>query len=174
MKKTSTERVREWRETHPDKRGPLVAYFYGVSDTHCRRGHPRIPENISVRPNGDVRCQACERANKRFRRYGLTEEMWDVLFDSQGRACAACGSKTTDGWDWHTDHNHECCPTGHSCGKCIRGILCDRCNRALGNVGDSVEKLYALIDYLKRTSNGVIEHNCVRHDSMGEETMLQS
>jgi hypothetical protein len=27
---------------------------------------------------------------------------------------------------------------------------------------------------LKRTSNGVIEHNCVRHDSMGEETMLQS
>lgn len=172
MKKTSTERVREWRETHPDKRGPLVAYFYGVSDTHCRRGHPRIPENISVRPNGDVRCQACERVNKRFRRYGLTEEKWNSLFDSQGRACAACGSKETSGWDWHTDHDHACCPYGRSCGKCIRGILCDSCNRALGAMKDKIERLQSLIDYLKRTTYGGVKHHDSGHDKLYEEVVF--
>jgi len=27
------------------------------------------------------------------------------------------------------DHDHTCCSDRHSCGKCIRGLLCKSCNR---------------------------------------------
>jgi hypothetical protein len=30
------------------------------------------------------------------------------------------------------DHDHACCPKRPTCGKCTRGLLCDRHNRAIG------------------------------------------
>lgn len=30
------------------------------------------------------------------------------------------------------DHAHDCCSSGYSCGKCIRGLLCVACNTQLG------------------------------------------
>lgn len=56
--------------------------------------------------------------------------------------CEICGKKELPHKQLHIDHDHKCCPVpkdtkGNSmyfktCGQCIRGILCDKCN---GNVG---------------------------------------
>lgn len=86
------------------------------------------------------------------KKYGITVEDWDELFESQGRACAACFS-TSPGMNgkkngWATDHDHS---TG-----LIRGILCNRCNLALGWLGDSHDsvklKTEQLLDYLMKQS----------------------
>lgn len=46
------------------------------------------------------------------------------------------------------DHDHTCCPGHSSCGDCIRGFLCRRCNAGLGLLGDTPERIAATIRYL--------------------------
>jgi hypothetical protein len=49
----------------------------------------------------------------------------------------------------HIDHDHACCPGNKSCGQCVRGVLCQGCNTALGALRESPEVIVGLIDYLK-------------------------
>lgn len=68
-----------------------------------------------------------------------------VLLDKQGGKCAIC--KTTDSWHgaggWCIDHDHA---TG-----LIRGVLCNKCNKILGQWKDSTEILQSAIAYLLAT-----------------------
>lgn len=80
---------------------------------------------------------------------------WDFyLFTlkKQKNRCACCGSKKPGGHGrWHVDHDHRCCKTKNkSCRKCVRALLCSRCNIVLGYVKDSIKILRALICYLKK------------------------
>lgn len=76
-----------------------------------------------------------------LKRYGLTPEAWEELFNSQGRRCAICSStETKTNANWHTDHDHT---TG-----AVRGILCRACNHLLGHAEDNTETLSKAIDYL--------------------------
>jgi hypothetical protein len=80
--------------------------------------------------------------------YKINIEQFDAMFATQGNKCLACGSKESGG-RWQVDHDHNCCPTHETCGKCIRGILCSKCNRTLGNAGDDKNLLVSLIMYLE-------------------------
>jgi hypothetical protein len=50
------------------------------------------------------------------------------------------------------DHDHQCCDGGKSCGSCVRGLLCLRCNLNLGGyealMSRGLEKVHA---YLRRS-----------------------
>lgn len=46
------------------------------------------------------------------------------------------------------DHDHACCSGRRSCGKCIRGVICNRCNVSLGAVNDNIQTLNNMIGYL--------------------------
>lgn len=126
------------------------------------------PSNFaSSKGKGDglqTRCRSCNadiyRANAervrdkmREQRFGITREQFDSWFDSQGNVCATCGTDDPGRNYWCVDHDHACCPSSdRTCGKCIRGILCGRCNHALGNVKDSIETLNSMIAYLNRAA----------------------
>jgi hypothetical protein len=61
--------------------------------------------------------------------------------------CGLCGSTFYTGKNFsgkpsavHVDHDHSCCAQAPSCGLCIRGVLCSRCNLALGHYESLVVK----------------------------------
>ena len=83
----------------------------------------------------DPAAQARWRRTSRLRGYGLTREAFDALLTLQGHACGMCHEPFRDGHAICIDHDHDCCETEKSCcGKCVRGLLCTGCNRALGHI----------------------------------------
>lgn len=84
-------------------------------------------------------------------RFKMTPADWDALLAAQGSRCAACGTTEPGGRanNWVIDHDHACCPSSVTCGRCVRGLLCNRCNRAAGQMGDNVAALRDLADYLE-------------------------
>lgn len=76
--------------------------------------------------------------------YGLTPEQFDAMLEAQGGGCAICGHSDRS---LEVDHDHTCCPGKKTCGKCVRGILCRRCNRGLGCLETVID---ATVAYLRR------------------------
>lgn len=81
-------------------------------------------------------------------KFKITLEDYDRMLQDQGNGCAICGSLDSGGRGrFHVDHNHSCCPTEKTCGKCIRGLLCSLCNIQLGIIerADWVSKAEAYL-----------------------------
>lgn len=72
----------------------------------------------------------------RLHRYGMSQIEYDALLDAQGGKCRLCASESR----LNVDHSHT---TGR-----IRGLLCVRCNTALGAFGDDPERLRAAARYV--------------------------
>ena len=92
-------------------------------------------------------CRDCGRESPealRFKRYGITPERYA---EALAEGCEICHRKASK---LHIDHDHDCCParTFRTCGKCVRGLICGPCNRALGMFKDDVGALQRAIDYL--------------------------
>lgn len=87
--------------------------------------------------------------------YGLTMEQYESMLVAQHGVCATCHKPETTLSHWngnakrlHVDHDHV---TGK-----VRGLLCGRCNAALGHAGDSITTLLALVQYLQRHSGKLL------------------
>jgi hypothetical protein len=86
-------------------------------------------------------------------KFGISDAWFNETLAAQGERCAICRSPEPRGRGWAIDHDHGCCPdNATSCGSCIRGILCNPCNLALGLMGDSADTLNAAAHYLQRMS----------------------
>lgn len=86
------------------------------------------------------------RSNHLRYRYGLNEDTYLAMFESQNGLCAACKSapKVINGIErpLSVDHSHK---SGAN-----RGLLCNSCNLILGFAKDSQELLRRLIVYLQK------------------------
>jgi len=83
-------------------------------------------------------------------RYGLTLEQREQLSVQQDQRCLLCGRLETDDDRLQVDHDHSCCASStKSCGRCVRGLLCGACNRAIGLLNDDTETMANLIEYLQ-------------------------
>lgn len=75
--------------------------------------------------NASERGRKAQRDLKLRAAYGITLVEWEAMFDAQGRRCKSCGTCDPGSRKgWATDHSHVT--------KRVRGILCHRCNLAVG------------------------------------------
>ncbi len=102
-----------------------------------------------------------ERPEKTFSRslvtrYHMTVEQYRGLSITQDGLCAICHKPETQKTNGaihrlSIDHDHTCCPEKmRSCGKCVRGLLCGSCNRALGLFQDDEARLMEALAYLRK------------------------
>lgn len=86
-----------------------------------------------------------QRNNRLIRQFGIDDDGYEILLEMQGGRCGICGCTDSGrkGADrFAIDHSHE---TG-----AVRGLLCSRCNQALGLFGDNPDVLRKAAEYLER------------------------
>ena len=96
-----------------------------------------------------VSCAAHRRHRSRIYnrrvKYGITPEQYDQLHTSQKGVCAICWKPETK-----ISHGTLCLLAvdhDHATGK-VRGLLCDKCNRSVGLLGDDAVVLRRAAEYL--------------------------
>ena len=78
------------------------------------------------------------RAGHLRRTFGLSLDDYDAMLAAQGGGCAICGEQPMAGQSLHIDH----------LGDVVRGILCIRCNNALGLLKEDTELVGIARDYI--------------------------
>ncbi len=130
--KTSAEYMRDWvaKPGNREKKRAINRKYYERIKAEGKMTRDNVERN-------------------RFRKHGTSREDFLKIIEKQDGACAIC--KDPGNWsDLVIDHDHGCCPGQFSCGECIRGALCRRCNTLLGLLSDSVERAQSAITYLTR------------------------
>ena len=95
------------------------------------------------------------RRNHLLEVFNMPESAYEVMLRTQNGVCAICGGPETmirhgKVVPLSVDHDRSCCSGPHSCGACVRGLLCNNCNRSIGLLRDDVGRLEAAIAYLRR------------------------
>lgn len=97
-----------------------------------------------------IECRDCAKHSGRLRRFNVTPEQHAAMLRSQGGRCAICRMLPDGGRELAVDHDHNCCPdSARSCGKCVRGLLCQRCNTGIGSLRDDPDLLTAAAEYVR-------------------------
>jgi hypothetical protein len=116
----------QWRSV-PENREKHIAYLRAYHEAH-----KDDPEYRRVRREAKV-----------LHKFGITQAELDVMLEAQNSLCAICGNGHVGvGTRLHIDHCHD---TGR-----IRGLLCGKCNTAVGLLDDSPERAEQLAAYLRR------------------------
>ena len=111
----------------------------------CKRNKPETAfTKCASKVDGlDTYCRACKNHRQRRNRYGLSKDEYRALLADHGRRCGICGDRCSERDSLSVDHCHE--------SGMVRGLLCNVCNRAIGLLGDSPEKLARAMAYLNRS-----------------------
>ena len=116
----------------------------------CRRArNAELAKRSREQRQAEYQRNKATRYRANLKKHGLTSEQYEALLVAQGGGCAICKGTTPYGRGrFHIDPDHACCPGQRSCGKCVRGLLCGRCNPGLGAFQDSPDLLMAAVAYL--------------------------
>lgn len=154
---------KRWAEQDPEKKKRIAQETYQRRKVAgCLEDHAawrKSPEGKAYLKEAAKRASMrykernpLERLARKLAGYGLTVKQYDKIFTSQKGLCAICKRPETELFNKAThgelkksltiDHHHE---TG-----AVRGLLCGRCNKAIGLLNDSAKIVFAAAQYLER------------------------
>lgn len=132
QRETILARQKKRREENPERVAELAKAWRDRNVELVKKIHRASYQKNKPKRQASIRRYA-------LREFGLTEEEYDVLFDSQGGRCAICRE---------TSQQHLCVDHCHDTGI-IRGLLCRKCNAGVGLLGDTTEHLEKALAYLR-------------------------
>jgi len=127
---------------------PFEEYYAHNQATDGRKSTCKICDDkrsMSWRKENYERCFTVDRRYSLKRPYGISLEEYEEMLKVQDSKCAICGTFNTGKkgtWNLCVDHDHK---TGK-----IRALLCNKCNRGIGLLQDSIPLLKKAIKYLKK------------------------
>lgn len=135
-------RLAAWKKANPEK---VKAYSSRYSKTYYAKNKQRILKAVN---DWKIKNPTKFRDNQYRAKFGITGSEYDALFTKQNGVCAICKQAET------VRHKNGkvyplCVDHCHSSG-CIRGLLCQTCNKGLGNFKDSTLFLMNAVEYLQK------------------------
>lgn len=116
-------------------------------DLNCFTKQNHAPDKLAYK------CKLC----RNLERHNISYDRFIKIISYQDWSCAVCKTKLNENInELCIDHDHSCCTKADSCGKCIRGILCRKCNMAEGLLKSDISIIENLLIYVK---NGVNNDN---------------
>lgn len=94
-----------------------------------------------------------QRDLKLRRAYGISLQDYNEFSAFCGNVCGICSKPCPSGRKLAVDHDHS--------NGVVRGLLCIKCNKGLGNFCDDVELLEKAINYLKAYKEALEEQHAV-------------
>ena len=120
------EYIKQWRKNNPEK---VKQYTKNSAKQHklymekWRKNNPEKLRHIYIKSV-----------------YNLSHEDWLKILENQNGKCPICGKKFTDPRKVYIDHHHKT--------KKIRGLLCPKCNTAIGFLNDDPKLTARATEYL--------------------------
>lgn len=105
---------------------------------YCRMHYSRLERNGQIEPKNKVQKDLSLKAYNLRVRYLMTLE---EFYKRSANGCELCGDKPERAL--HVDHDHKCCRGQVTCGNCVRGVICNKCNKAV----DKYERGIMRADY---------------------------
>lgn len=137
-------------ECHPERKHSSKGLCASCYASAWMKMNPKADSGNEWLRNHPEEAARHRRNNHLLHKHGTSLARYEELWTEQGGKCANPGCTFTapvkvadfrrEGL--HVDHNHT---TG-----AIRGLLCSGCNIALGQLGESTERMRGLIEYVQR------------------------
>jgi len=164
---------REWVKANPERAKAMQdradkRYREKFSPEEWKRKGQESRRKYNASPEGMAARQKWRTDNKerlltiwckgRCKNHGITIERYEELLRAQHGVCAIChqpeqrrGARSGT-WSLSIDHNHNCCPGRFGCARCVRGLLCAKCNQAIALLSEDSRLFQSAVDYLRRAS----------------------
>lgn len=132
--------------SYPDGLNYYCRLCANLAGRAWRARHPEVNtlRGATLKLPGEKRNQHLARMRRAHnkRRHGLSVEEYDRLLAEYGDFCAICGCSLIRSKRCHIDHDHR---TNE-----IRGVLCNKCNMAIGLLRERPDLLKAAELYLRQ------------------------